>query len=618
MIKNFFTIIFFLILAPKLFSQEFRATWLARDNMASKIDIAKAMDSLAANNFNVVFVNAWSRGYPLWKSDVFFNETGKYIDPNYEGRDILAEAIAEGHKNGLHVEAWFEYGFVGGWTGNQPVGKKGPIFERHPDWVAKQINGTELDNSNFYWMIHTKPEVQNFLIALCSEISRKYDIDGIELDRIRYSSLNYGYDLFTDSLYKSENNGSAPPVNVADANWIRWRADNLNQFISRCYDSIKSINSKINVSNAPSLYSSSGYTSYYSYCQDWIWWLDNNKVDNVQVQSYLNNPNSFSNVLDYIKTLVNDYTKVFPAFAISPNGVIIDEQTLYQFIDLTRTKGFKGNSIWYYKDIISLLNKFKLNRYNNKSYPPYSEPLWREYKTIIKVSDSINTKKSGTWSLSLLAGYENFSYYAIDSPFAKIDYYINVPISGNYEIYAFQVTATDRTLNAPLTVFDSSDNPLTVKINQSLASNGRWFKICDLPLKKGYSKVATITNEGIAKNSKISADAVMIILNRKLSPVITSVEQEKNTKGKGNFNLNNYPNPFNNGTKIVFSLSKSEAVQLKVLNILGQTIHISVIPNPIVGYNEIVLDSTLLPSGTYLCQIIQNSLTETHKILVIK
>ncbi len=58
--------------------------------------------------------------------------------PIIAGRDILAEAVAEGHRLGLHVEAWFEYGFVGGWTGNQPPGVKGPIFQAHPDWVAKK------------------------------------------------------------------------------------------------------------------------------------------------------------------------------------------------------------------------------------------------------------------------------------------------------------------------------------------------------------------------------------------------------------------------------------------------------------------------------------------------
>ena len=263
-------------------AQQLRGTWLARNSFSTKAALAAAMDSLANNNFNVVYVNAWSRGYPLWISNVFHSHTGIYIDPTYNGRDILAEAIAEGHRNGLQVEAWFEYGFVGGWTGNMPVGQKGPIFNAHPTWVAKQKNGTEIDGSNFYWMIHTLPDAQNFLIALAAEIARNYDVDGIELDRIRYSSLEYGYDSVTVNLYKSEHGGASPPSTTNDAAWIRWRADKLNNFAARIYDSLKTINPYLNVSNAPSHYSSTAYSAYNSFCQDWIWWVDNNKVDNVQ------------------------------------------------------------------------------------------------------------------------------------------------------------------------------------------------------------------------------------------------------------------------------------------------------------------------------------------------
>ena len=69
---------------------------------------------------------------------------------------------------------------------------------------CKKANDTEIDGSNFYWMIHVHKDVQDFLIGLAAEVARKYDLDGIELDRIRYSSLEYGYDYYSDSLYKSQ------------------------------------------------------------------------------------------------------------------------------------------------------------------------------------------------------------------------------------------------------------------------------------------------------------------------------------------------------------------------------------------------------------------------------
>ncbi|MCX8011029.1 MAG: family 10 glycosylhydrolase, partial [Ignavibacteria bacterium] len=419
------------------------------DYLTSKEALAQAMDSLAVNNFNVVYVNAWSRGYPLWQSQVFYNETNMYIDPGFTGRDILAEAIAEGHKRGLHVEAWFEYGFVGGYTNYLPgTSGKGKIFDVHPDWVAKKIDGSEKDDSNFYWMVQTRKDVQDFLIALVTEVCRKYDIDGIELDRIRYSSVQYGYDSYTDSLYRAENGGTPPPINTTDQNWIRWRADKLNQFAARVYDSVKAINPKINLSNAPSLYSSSQYTSYYSFCQDWVWWVNNNKIDNVQVQSYVGSASTFSNILNYIKTLVNDINKVYPAFAVQPGTSPLPLSEILAMIDNARSKGFKGNSIWYYTDLRSFLNSLKLNRYTESVSPPYSDLNWRKFTRIVTITDTLNAVRFGKWFTSLLQGFSSPSIYANGGDSASIDYFVDVPADGYYEIYPFIVTASDRSSSA--------------------------------------------------------------------------------------------------------------------------------------------------------------------------
>ena len=99
-----------------VYAQEVRGAWVSRNELSTRTQIAYVMDSLANNNFNVAYVNAWSRGYPLFRSEAYKSETGLLTDPTYAERDVLAEAIIEGHRRGLEVEAWVEYGFVGGYT----------------------------------------------------------------------------------------------------------------------------------------------------------------------------------------------------------------------------------------------------------------------------------------------------------------------------------------------------------------------------------------------------------------------------------------------------------------------------------------------------------------------
>ncbi len=580
------------------------------------------MDSLAANNFNVVYVNAWSRGYPLWQSEYFYNETGIKIDPSYIGRDILAEAIAEGHKHGLHVEAWFEYGFVGGYELYYPgTSGKGKIFDVHPEWVAKRLDGGEKDNSNFYWMVHTRKDVQDFLVALVMEVVRKYDIDGIELDRIRYSSLQYGYDAYTDSLYRSEHNGVSPPTNFSDPNWIRWRADKLNEFQARIYDSVKSVNPKFNLSNAPSLYSSSSYTSYNSFCQDWVWWVNNNKIDNVQVQSYVSSLSTFSNILDYTQTLVANKSKVFPAFAVAPNGSPIPINDVYQFIDITRAKGFKGNSIWYYTDLITYFSALKEARYGEKTFPPYSSSNWREFKKIISISNLTDAVRYENWTSSLIYGYDGPSIYANSGDSASIKYYVDVPANGYYEVYAFIVTASDRSQNTEYIVIDSAGTESYIYIDQSSVNNKRWYKLGDYYLQSGRNLVVIVSNRGTVSGKRVSADAVMIKLNRKLSPdVVTKVKENdrlKQNDGQG-FNLKNFPNPFNNQTTVYFRSRESKKYDLRIYNLLGKLVYS--IENEVgkLGDNYLQIDTTSLPSGIYLCSLYQGEKRSSIKLLLLK
>lgn len=618
-LKYFFFFFLIMIFISQINAQELRGTWIARDQLITKEALAQAIDSIAAANFNAVYINAWSRGYPLWKSDVFYQHTGMYIDPLFEGRDILTEAIAEAHKHGIHVEAWFEYGFVGGYEQYYPGNSgKGKIFDSHPDWVAKKIDGAEKDNSNFYWMVQTRKDVQDFLISMVMEIVRNYDVDGLELDRIRYSSLQYGYDSYTDSLYRAEHNGTPPPQDYSNPSWIRWRADKLNEFQARVYDSVKAVRPKFNLSNAPSLYSSTQYTSYNSFCQDWAWWVNNNKIDNVQVQSYVESPAAFANILDFMQTLINDKTKAYPSFAVKPGGNPVFLETVYQFIDVTRSKDYKGNSIWYSNDLRDYFQGIRDNRYQQKVHPPFSQADWRVYKQIVKISDSINAVRAGNWVNSFVPGYDGPTIYATGGDSASVSYYFDVPVDGYYDVYAFIVPGPDQANNANYLVADSSGNFQYVNVDQTSVLNKRWYKLKTAYLQKGRRLVVILSNSGVAPDKKVRADAMFIKLNRLLSPnVTTSVEDQENLNSIEP-GLIIYPNPFNSSTTIEFYLPEFESYNLTLFNLLGQEVYKVSGISQSGGKNKITLDSTTLSSGIYLCSLKSKSKFRTIKLALVK
>ncbi|MFN9939273.1 MAG: family 10 glycosylhydrolase, partial [bacterium] len=117
-------------------------------------------------------------------------ETSLSIDPGFLGRDPLAELIEESARFGLVVMPWFEYGFIGGYSGYYPgVAGQGPLFDRHPEWLARTragLTGFTAPGGLFYWMSQTNPEVRQFLIRLVEEVAQSYQIVGIQFDRARY------------------------------------------------------------------------------------------------------------------------------------------------------------------------------------------------------------------------------------------------------------------------------------------------------------------------------------------------------------------------------------------------------------------------------------------------
>ncbi|HEX2786498.1 MAG TPA: aryl-sulfate sulfotransferase [Ignavibacteria bacterium] len=82
---------------------------------------------------------------------------------------------------------------------------------------------------------------------------------------------------------------------------------------------------------------------------------------------------------------------------------------------------------------------------------------------------------------------------------------------------------------------------------------------------------------------------------------------------------NNYPNPFNSGTTIFVSLTKTSNVSLKIYNILGQKV--ATLLNNITqnqGNHRIPFDATGFSSGMYFYQLTVDGVNYSHKMVLKK
>ncbi|RQW02257.1 hypothetical protein EH223_12900, partial [candidate division KSB1 bacterium] len=548
--------------------QELRGVWIAwaGSNVPSKEKITQMMEEVAAANMNTVYVDCWRYGYPYFYSQVFHDITGLWTDPNLEaGRDVLAEMIAEGHRVGLHVEAWFEYGFVA------CQGNIDQIYQAHPEWFAKKRNGAILFNGDYQykWLSHCNPEAQQFLIDLCQEVALKYDVDGIELDRVRYPELDCGYDSVTVALYQQEHNGTPPPQNIAHSGWMRWRADKLTEFMAALYDSLKAVRPDLPVSNAPIVYS----YGYDNFCQDWRPWINNGYLDFISPQVYRSSNANYVYELNIQSAYVTDQSKLYPGLTSVYDQYLIPTNEIVAMIQSTRNKNLQGHVIWFYDTLADDLPGLKSSVYQQQAHVPNMPDDWRKPAIIINEDDPGVQKSSGWNNYTGISGFEGGCVYVKTDDFQWIDYYANIPKDGWYEIYCYNIVQWNATKDAPYEIF-SAHAIDSVTVDQTKTGLAKWHKLGDFYFEQADSqRIIRLSNADIG-DKILFADAIMIVNTNRPMGSITKINVDKKTEIiPKNFELyQNFPNPFNSDTTIKFSLLDTEQVLLKIYDIQGKEI----------------------------------------------
>ena len=347
-----FRIAALLLAALSANAAELRGVWVDRSSLESRQSIRDMMQALAAANFNAAFVDVWSRGYPIWPSDVFERETGVRIDPTYKDRDVMQELVDEGRESGIAVFPWAEYGFIGGYSNYFPgPNGRGPIFEAHPDWLARTKSGDDrfpisgAPGQYYYYLIHAHPDVQQFLADLMAEVVEKYNVPGLQFDRARYPQADCGYDEYTVELYRRDHDGKAPPGNPTDPEWTAWRAARLNQFVNSLYRRLKHADWRTLVSNAPTVYPN----SLTNFAQDWPAWMREGSLDFVVPQVYRADLPAFQRDLaTQLRAVSTDPRRLVAGIDITNTT----PEILISQIEHSRSQGVRGVLIWYYAGLV--------------------------------------------------------------------------------------------------------------------------------------------------------------------------------------------------------------------------------------------------------------------------
>ena len=268
--------------------QEIRGVWITNNDLNIFKDRAKVNDAvtkLRRLNFNTIYPVVWNSGYVMYPSNIAKRlDIQPFVFRGSDGHDILADVINQAHRQNLLVVPWFEFGFMTPQTSELALNK--------PEWLTKKRDGSETSVSaagEVAWLNPFHPEVQQFITNLLVELASNYDIDGIQFDDHTSLPHEFGYDQYTVDLYRQEMKKD-PPGDSQDPEWVKWRADKITDFMVRLNQRIKQIKPKAIFSVSPNYYD----FAYKLQLQDWLSWVRANIVDELIVQVYRNNLESFT------------------------------------------------------------------------------------------------------------------------------------------------------------------------------------------------------------------------------------------------------------------------------------------------------------------------------------
>ncbi|MEM9922153.1 MAG: family 10 glycosylhydrolase [Cyanobacteria bacterium P01_D01_bin.50] len=327
---------------------EIRGVWLT--TTASKVfdsqdNIVEAMNFLAETGFNVVFPVVWNKAVTQFPSGIMQQNFGVEINPQYQGRDVLAEVITAAHGVGLKVIPWFEYGFASSYNSNG-----GMLLAKKPQWAARDYKGNLLNKNGFEWLNALDSQVQDFLLNLILEVVNNYDVDGIQGDdRLPALPSEGGYDKGTVKRYQQEF-GKNPPQNPKDRQWLQWRADILTDFLARLYREVKAVNENLLVSMAPNIHD----WALKEYLQDSQTWLERGLVDIIHPQIYRRDFNSYKIIVDrLVKQQFTDKSRVkfAPGVLMKLGSYNINPDYLVQLLEYNRACGIGGEVFFFYEGL---------------------------------------------------------------------------------------------------------------------------------------------------------------------------------------------------------------------------------------------------------------------------
>lgn len=270
---------------------ELRAFWVDAFNPGLKTpqQISQLVADVQRANGNVIIAQVRRRG------DAFYNSS---IEPRNNDPDLarnfdpLQDLITKAHAVGIEVHAWlvtFPVMKSGGNLSPSHVWlKHGPQAPGRENWAMLTYQG----GSEGY-LDPGHPDAVDYTISVYLDVLKRYDVDGLQLDYVRYGGADWGYNPTSVARFNRQMGRTGTP-NPQDSAWKQWRRDQVTNLVRKLYIESLAIKPQVKISAATIAWgkapeSPQGWyntEAYQTVLQDWRGWLEEGIVDIVMPMTY--------------------------------------------------------------------------------------------------------------------------------------------------------------------------------------------------------------------------------------------------------------------------------------------------------------------------------------------
>lgn len=170
----------------------------------------------------------------------------------------------------------------------------------------------------------------------------------------------------------------------------------------------------------------------------------------------------------------------------------------------------------------------------------------------------------------------------------------------------------------------SPNNKKLAFITHGIIGGGGGLNVFDLDSNETFEIIPFYDSDGKSHIQWLNSDTLLYSASRgrimgikaDTSTIIIDVKDEPLLPTS--INISNYPNPFNNGTIIQFTLNESAHVKLIIVDVLGKLITELVNEDKYIGTYRVRFNPTDLASGIYYCVANVGDKMITRKIMFLK